>query len=157
MKKIHYRIMVITSLLLFWLPGSIESRKGLFFEFVKETFKKYCLFWTKPKFLKPPTNKVYSAIFSSKKFWFFPKEYLLFVPDMTDNFLEFNLNDLVIGLYNKNEDLYQSNSILRVPWSPRHPVGPDGCTFSVSRRFVRQNKLSINDGDHVFVAYCMYD
>lgn len=157
MKKLRHWIMMSTSLLLFWLPGSIESRKGLFFGLVKGTFKKYCLLWREPTFLKPPTTRTYSGTLSSKRCNLFFKEYLLFVPDLTSNYLSHNFDYLVIGLYNKNEDLYKSKSIQRVPWEPRHPIGPDGCTFKVSSRFVRENTLHINDGDHVFVAYCMYD
>jgi hypothetical protein len=148
--------MTSISLLLFWLPGSIESRRGLFFELVKETLKKYYLFWTKPTLLSPPIGQVYPVIFISKKHRLLPTSYQLFIPGLTHEVLSINYNYLVIGFYRLDENIYDSDSIVKVFFRPIHPVSFDGITLSISSRFIRHNKLSINDGKHAFIAYFNY-
>jgi len=155
-KKIRYWVMTFISLFLFCLPGSIESRRGLFLNQVKNTFKKFSLFWTKLKLLPPPIGQIYPAICISKKHRLLPPSYQLFIPGLTDEVLSLDYNYLVIGFYCLDENIYNSYSIVQVPFSPIHPVSSDGTTFSISSRFVRHNKMSINDGKHAFVAYFIY-
>lgn len=140
------------------MPGSIESRKGLFREKVADSFKKICNYWFKTEPLPPPIGTIYPAIFSSTKKLFFTR-YTLFVPRLTTQIPDENYNYLVVGFREKSKYFPESDNIKVVGWRITHPgdVNVNGCNLDISRRFVRKNKYIIDDGKHEFIVYFVYD
>ena len=150
--KLRYRIMFskIGMVLFCLVPGSIESRKGLFREKVAESFKKFRSYWFKTEPLQQLNGRIFLAEFTR------PNK--LFVRGLTFNCLDYSYNYMVVGFRLKTTESSDSTTYIKVfSWRIIHPTISSGCNLIIARWFVHKNKYLIDDGKHEFIVYFVYD